>query len=485
MWEFILNLAFLSQILICKATSNGERYEVPLEKVPRSPLESLYEYPVAGNNFTVNETHVFWPMNRKLFSKFYMNLEYENQTMFGFSQQYFGVQRAISIYPEAGHTMGANDHVAFVKSEGSWRDHHSTQSSDGLDLESDNIEFTPHQQKLLSQRIMYLSRWVSESGIKKIVAEQSKISNQFPLLKNQSYTIDSKNLESKLRDDMKSFSAGITHTDYHNFGKSAIFCLHLNTDGAEPTTEGDEQGWWLPLRHKFLAWRGMNWFEPVQKQMLTTGTLSITSDQDFLNVVFKAGQLFRADAEELDLLNMKLYISPPNEITDTRPMPTAKPIGPLADSLRLFLTKHPSNKYLPWAPREQLCPQESFESRFNDLITSCPNSFPKNASTECIKRYISFYPCFNYLIRSSEKYSHGMDSLLEMGAINHAMSEAPWDAIKALAEEKPWDDEFEDAINILGLHPTTAKEQVMVQVKVQVKVQHREDMNSEEHDGTN
>merc|ERR1712029_352015 len=139
---------------------------------------------------------------------------------------------------------------------------------------------------------MYGFQWLSEAGINKLASKQAILANQLPLLKNQPYTPDSENLESKLKSDMNSFSSGINHAQYHNIAKSAMMCLHLDTDGIEPTTEGDRQGWWLPLKKKFLAWRAMGLQEPMLKYMVTFGTLSITlnSEKDFLNVVFQAGQ---------------------------------------------------------------------------------------------------------------------------------------------------------------------------------------------------
>ena len=57
--------------------------------VPTNPFDALWQYPMEGNGFKANATHVFWPANRKLFSKFYMNLPHEGEKMFGISEQIF------------------------------------------------------------------------------------------------------------------------------------------------------------------------------------------------------------------------------------------------------------------------------------------------------------------------------------------------------------------------------------------------------------
>ena len=64
-------------------------YDVPIVNVPTNPLEALYQYPMEGNGFKANDTHVFWPANQKLFSKFYINVAHEGEKLFGVSQQIF------------------------------------------------------------------------------------------------------------------------------------------------------------------------------------------------------------------------------------------------------------------------------------------------------------------------------------------------------------------------------------------------------------
>ena len=64
-------------------------YKIPLRPVTNNPFEAIYQYPMEGNGFKVNGTHVFWPANQKLHSKFYLNLVYENEQLFGISEQAF------------------------------------------------------------------------------------------------------------------------------------------------------------------------------------------------------------------------------------------------------------------------------------------------------------------------------------------------------------------------------------------------------------
>ena len=68
-----------------------ETYQVPIRPVTNNPFEAIYQYPMEGNGFKKNEdgNKVFWPANRKIHSKFYINLDYENETFFGISEQAF------------------------------------------------------------------------------------------------------------------------------------------------------------------------------------------------------------------------------------------------------------------------------------------------------------------------------------------------------------------------------------------------------------
>merc|ERR1719184_557788 len=126
---------------------------------------------------------------------------------------------------------------------------------------------------------------------------------------------------------MESFAEGITHEQFHNFEKSSLLCFHMDIDGIEPTKEGDLDGWWLPLRHNILSWRGINLQEPMSKNMVTFGhaSMTVSDDNKFLTVVYKGNQLFRTDLKGIDFTNMTLYIAPPHNMSDTRPIPPQLP----------------------------------------------------------------------------------------------------------------------------------------------------------------
>ena len=47
-----------------------------------------------------NDTHVFWPMRERLFSKFYMRVAYENQELYGISHQTFSEQPIQAMFQE-------------------------------------------------------------------------------------------------------------------------------------------------------------------------------------------------------------------------------------------------------------------------------------------------------------------------------------------------------------------------------------------------
>ena len=88
-----------------------------MNPVSEFPFLSINQFPLNGNPFQVNGTHIFWPVDQNLFSKFYMNLRTENEEFYGMSQQNF-----VEV-PHAGlfnfyAQMGTNDHLAFVKVKG-------------------------------------------------------------------------------------------------------------------------------------------------------------------------------------------------------------------------------------------------------------------------------------------------------------------------------------------------------------------------------
>merc|ERR1719320_1708139 len=226
-----------------------------------------------------------------------------------------------------------------------------------------------------------------------------------------------------------------------------------------PTKEPNGQrGWWLPLRQNFVAWRAMTNQYPLLKFVSTIGLVSIDvknsedEDDQTLEVVFKGSQMFRQDFEGFDVNNSELYVSTPNEnIIDTRPDYDEPPEG----ELRQLFNSLPSSetKCLPWAPREQLCPSSTLDTTFSEFKKACTS--PKQSKeqfVQCRDAFAELYPCFSYYLRSSEQCSIGIDSILDVSVVMHIMQEFTWDYIKRETKiNEPWDDEFEIALEMLGL----------------------------------
>ena len=87
--QLVLDLLMLTSLVTNVCSQARETYNVPIVPVTNNPFEALYQYPLEGNGFKENGTHVFWPNDRKIFSKFYINMKYENETLFGISEQNF------------------------------------------------------------------------------------------------------------------------------------------------------------------------------------------------------------------------------------------------------------------------------------------------------------------------------------------------------------------------------------------------------------
>ena len=87
--QLVLGLLMLTTLVTNVRSQARETYNVPIVPVTNNPFEALYQYPMEGNGFKENGTHVFWPNHRKIFSKFYINMKYENETLFGISEQNF------------------------------------------------------------------------------------------------------------------------------------------------------------------------------------------------------------------------------------------------------------------------------------------------------------------------------------------------------------------------------------------------------------
>ena len=210
----------------------------------RVPFEALYKYPLEGNNFKQNGTHVFWPSDQNLFSKFYINMPFENETLYGISQQNFGSGF------QTGFPMGTNDHLAFVKVKGPWKNHYSEPDLEG-GLDSSQMDHETVVESLkcanrstevglmkLKAKIDLYFKWYKIANIPKVI-EQAFNPAQFPQLAGLAFD-DS--LEKKLESEMEDFTSDLSHDDYQTFEKTAFMCLHINTAGYGHVTEGNATG---------------------------------------------------------------------------------------------------------------------------------------------------------------------------------------------------------------------------------------------------
>merc|ERR1719312_447226 len=321
----------------------------------------------------------------------------------------------------------------------------------------------------MNARTKLLFMWFA--NLLKVVRGQGFLPSQLSHLTDQKYDENkfAQTLKA-LNDNMDSFSAGIEEEDYHNFEKSSLMCFHLNIEGREETAEEDESGmsylgWWLPLKHNFVAWRAMNVQHPLSKFMSTVGLATIDVKGQNLEVVFQGSQFFRADVQGIDFTNRRLYVSPPNNLEDNRPhipVPDAKDKA-LAKKLHDLINKLPSSKCLPWADPKKLCPVsqlfttiqpngEVVRAGFDTFKEACTNTHQSPTKFfQCRNAFANFYPCFSKYLRSSKKCSVGIDSVIDVGVIIHLMSEAPWEYLLMIASDEPWDEEFEKALNLLGL----------------------------------
>merc|ERR1711992_391616 len=90
-----------------------------------------------------------------------MNLVYENQTIYGFSQQEFGFQPSGTVqFQSINATLGANDHLAIVKADGSWKNHKASNANQNIDdMKSEEIPFTRVESAQLYSKLFSLFAW--------------------------------------------------------------------------------------------------------------------------------------------------------------------------------------------------------------------------------------------------------------------------------------------------------------------------------------
>lgn len=432
-----------------------ETYQVPIKSVAKDPFEAIYQYPMEGNGFKMNEdgTRVFWPANEKIYSKFYLNMAYDKEILFGISQQIFqeSVRAAVP-----GASMSANDHLGFVKVVGPWDDGTSDNIEDRNGYPP--IDLWPLEQRLLNQKMKVglTFQWWQLANVSALFLGQGM--NPAQIMANMQYAhynAESEKLEQKLLAEMDTFSSGLSHTDYQQFDKSASMCFHINTAGSQLTEEDGTSGWWLPLKQNLFAWRSMGFQQPLTAVRVTAGLISLTTDESGnLNVVFKGTQLYRNEIDGLDYINNELDMAPPNalppfNLPDLRAPVKHLTMGPEAAIIRAQYQALPNDPNLPWVDRNELCPEEAFESRFEQVKGAC--GYPFNPTKICVGAYIEFYPCFNYYLRPSKKHNHGMDSIVEFATLLHAISELHPSYWKELARDQPWDEEFAQAMDLLGI----------------------------------
>ena len=438
--------------------------------VRNNPFESIYQYPIEGNGFKVNAegTHVFWPARQKIFSKFYINMVYEKQQLFGISEQNFIgllklnkqcellVQSICNPFSDSGNalaivgaTIGANDHLAFVKVVGPWNDGTSDRmenSNGNSDMDHMPLEY---RLQILKRKIDLYFKWYHVANTSAVLHKQTVNPAQI-LFSNAIYNSEDEHLLTKLLAEMDMFSSGLSHKDYQQFDKSALMCIHINPGGRQLSKEEDGRtGWWLPLKHNLIAYRAMGYQKPLTTLRMTLGQISMMIASGVLIVVFKGTQMWRTDIDGLYFNNMHLGIAPPNNIPDLRPPPPALPMEPDATAIQEAFNALPNDYNLPWLPRNQLCSDIDLQSRFSQLSEAC--GYPFNPTENCQIEVANFYPCLNFLLRPSKRHNHGMDSFIDFIIVLHIFGESPPFFWKALAIDKPWDEEFAHAINILGL----------------------------------
>lgn len=448
-----------------------EYYQIPLTWVDSNPFESYYIYPIKGNNLDINDTHVFWPTDTNLYSKFYMNFVHAGEVFFGISQQNFAIQRQQIVLQDLGATMLANDHLGLIKASGSWRP--QKPESEGyfegvgtvsLDFETED-DFTQLDFTKLYMRLVAMFLWLETSNIEKLLNagynhEQTPLLHQ---IASEFRRPEFDELRNKLVGQMNEFIKDIKEEDYHNFEKSAFFCLHNNIKDNQLVMEnGEPKGWWVKYPDTMVSWRGLMFQDPIGKFGLTAGVQYWVRDGDNLELVFRGTQMYYWDWKGIDAENFVFQVGPPNDgLGDLRPggdtivKPTSIEMGLLRASILNLL---PDNKRLPWAPREKLCPDH--EAEFANFKANCESASLDARAMEslssmwvnakCAHAYARFFPCFQFLLRSSEKFSHGFAGITEFSTVYHLFKETPFKSMYLWSKAKPWDDEFDTTMAMFG-----------------------------------
>lgn len=427
-------------------------------KVTDGPFDALSHYPLGANknkDFQVNKTHVFWPIHQTLVSKTYINMMYENQKFFVLTQEHYTHQKKFGVFPNITTQLATNVNLAIVKSEGSWVNH-TAPSPPPLGLNFTNVSITEIPGSAY-QRIKGIYSWFKQANIGKLLNTQAKVDKQLEKLNNEDtpYGKETVAFKDQMQKDMDAFTSDVTADDYQNFAKRSLMCFHWDIGERPIEKEGDLEGWWLPLEHTIMGWKGLNNFAPGQKSLFAFGTVTLTVDPsgENLNVLFRGRQSFRADIEDIYMKNMKLYLAPPNNIEPPfKPEPPLMASGDQAHKVEQFLKNNPPSTYVAWAPHDKvLCPKSKSKSEsFDKFLGACENSWLREkASPLCDPEMLKMYPCFNYFVRSSDINGNSLTGLAEFLASLHLMNEGSVDYVRKIAAETPWKS-FERAIEVFG-----------------------------------
>ena len=127
-----------------------------------------------------------------------MNFIYENQKLFGFSQQVFDKHIKKVMFEDINSTFLANDHLAIVKAEGSCKEHEAnipsqpegvTEHEETLFSLSKFTNFAVEVKQFVS-RIFAMFTWFNPLGQGELM-KQMHLKEQIPLLKEMSYSQES------------------------------------------------------------------------------------------------------------------------------------------------------------------------------------------------------------------------------------------------------------------------------------------------------
>ena len=154
-----------------------------------------------------------------------MNLRTENEEFYGISQQNF------MEVPHAGlfnfyAQMGTNDHLAFVKVKGPWKDtiakHEDISDTNRVTQRFlDWIKMKFRLKNMAAKNLLHL-RWLKVSNIGRALFNHSLNPEQFKYLKEMHYGEETELLETKLLTEMDDFSSGLSKAQYSNFSKTAL-----------------------------------------------------------------------------------------------------------------------------------------------------------------------------------------------------------------------------------------------------------------------